>query len=220
MARWLAPGVLAGFVALVALLCLWLDDVWLNGVASMRGPQRWMAAVWVLAVPALTMRTLTGGGAGEWEGTLPLTAGERVLGAWGSVVATATLGLVLILTWAWVLSRYGELDWGPVWTGTLGLWLWCAMLAAVGVASSAWARSQAVAFGIAVAGCGLLWLGSVAVALLPPAWSAALLMWTATPHLEALASGVLEPSSVLYLAGGTVVGLRIAVLGLEQRRLT
>jgi ABC-2 type transport system permease protein len=220
--RWLAPAVLAAFLGVVALGTVWLDDVLLSGVASMRRPLGWMAGCLLLAVPALAMRTFAeerGTGVLQWMGTLPVTPGELVLGRWAAVVAVATVGVLLTTPLAVVLAAYGDLDPGPVLAGYVGLVLLTAAIAAVGVAASAVARTPSLAFVAAVALCAVPALLGWALPAVPLAWVPTVQALALDTHLSSLSRGVVDTRSLVYFGGICVVALRVAVLALEHRRL-
>jgi ABC-2 type transport system permease protein len=220
--RWLAPVVLGVFLAATLLGTVWVDDLLLSGVATLRGAFGWMAGALVLTVPALAMRTFAeerSTGVLQWMGTLPVTATELVLARWSATLAIASCGLLATLPLPAVVAAYGDLDPGPVLAGYLGLWLLCAAVAAVGVAASAAARSASVAFVLAVTVCGgfaLLWW---ALPVVPLSWVPAVQALALHTHLTAFVRGIVDSRSVVYFVGATVLALRLAVLALEHRRL-
>ena len=67
--------------------------------------------------------------------TLPLTPGELVLGKWLAAVAMVATALLCTLPYPVTIALLGELDWGPVFGGYLGLLLLGAAFAAIGTAT-------------------------------------------------------------------------------------
>jgi ABC-2 type transport system permease protein len=216
---WIA---LAGFVALVGLLTLWLDDVLLGGVASMRGPFRWIAGCLLLLAPAVAMRSIAEErrtGSLHLLSTLPLRPVEIVVGKWLAAVITLGIGLACTFPLPLALAALGPLDPGPVVGGYLGLLGLSAALAAVGLAASAATESQVLAFLLALGASALPVVVGSALPLVPPAWVSGVSVFTFELHVGHLARGVVDLRSMVFFAAISLIGVRIAVLELEHRRL-
>ncbi len=211
------------FVALVSAFSLWLDDVLLAGVASMRSPFYWTAAAFLFLVPAVTMRSIAEErrtGSLEMVGTLPLTMGELVVGKWLAAVALVATALALTLGYPVALGTLGELDPGPVVAGYLGLLLLGGALAALGIAASASSDSQVVAFLIALGLCVTPWALGWFLPMVPGDQAAFVQYLTFEYHFANLAKGVFDTRSVVFYGTATAVALRVAVTLLEHRRLS
>ncbi|MBA2320367.1 MAG: hypothetical protein H0V89_04355 [Deltaproteobacteria bacterium] len=209
-------------MALVGLLSLWLDDVLLGGVASMRGPFHWIAACLLLLAPAVTMRAVAEErrtGSLHLLSTLPLTPSAIVVGKWLAAVITLGLGLLATLPLPIALAALGPLDPGPVVGGYLGLLGLAAALSAVGIAASAATESQVLAFLLALGVSALPVVVGSALPLVPTAWVAPVAVLTFQFHVEHLARGVVDLRSMAFFAAISVIGLRVAVFVLERRRL-
>src|SRR3989449_9335989 len=111
------------------------------------------AALFLLVVPVLTMRQFA---EERKTGTLELllTAPAReinlVLAKFLACMAVNTVMLVLSLTYALGLQAYGDPDWGPIYSGYLGLVLFTASLVALGLPISALTTNQIVAATVAL----------------------------------------------------------------------
>lgn len=219
----LAPIVLSLFLGLLALTSLWLDDLYQGGVASMRRPFFWMSASFLFFVPAITMRLLAEErrtGSLEMLVTLPLSSGQIVVGKWLAAVSMVAAALLLTLGWPVSLALLGDLDWGPVVGGYVGLLLQGAALAAIGVAASALTENQIVAFLLAAV-LGLLpWVVGLALPLVPATWVPLVQYLTFDYHFSNLARGVLDTRSLVFYGGVIALGLHAAVSALELRRLS
>ncbi len=206
----------------LSVFVLGFDDVLLGGSVSMRRPFRWMAACFVFLLPAVTMRLLAEEqrtGSMHLLGTLPVTPGEIVVGKWLAAVVLVACALVLTLPIPVVLASLGELDWGPVAGGYLGLLLGGAAFAAIGTATSALTENQIVAFLLAATACLLPALAGAALPLLPTALVPAVEYISFEYHFANLARGVLDSRSVVFFGSVIAVALRMAAALLEHRRL-
>ncbi|MBX2797270.1 MAG: ABC transporter permease [Myxococcales bacterium] len=217
-----AGVILAVFVALLGVLSLWFDDPFEGGVASMRRPFAWMAVCLVLGVPAMTMGCIA---QERRTGTLlllqslPISTASVVVGKWLATLAMVGLSLLLTLPWPIALMAYGEPELGPILGGYLGLLLAGGALAAVGVAASAVAETQVVAFLLA-SSVGVLAFGAgYALRFVPPGWVGLAQWFTFDHHFANLAGGVLDSRSVVFFASVTAWFLLLAVQVLELRRL-
>lgn len=219
----LAYIVLTLFTLLLALPSLWFQDVLLAGKASLRTPFFWTAVAFLFVVPAITMRALAEERRTktlEILGTLPLRAGEIVAGKWLAAVGIVAVALLLTLSYPVAMSLLGELDWGPVVGGYLGLLLVGAAFAAVGVAASALTQFQILAFLVSLSVCLVPWALGFLLPFVPPELVGWVQYATFEYHFANLARGVLDTRSLVFFASVIVVALRVAVLTLEHRRLS
>lgn len=214
--------VLGGFIALVSLLALWLDDVLVGGVASMRRPFFWMSLCLLFGVPALTMGTLSEerrSGHLHVLGSLPLPHPALILGKWSAVMGMVAMALTLTLPIPALIARYGALDPGPVVAGYLGLFLAAASLAAAGTAASAVVDSPASAYLLALEVGVIPWLVGWAIPLVPGGWATTLAYLSFEFHFDNLAAGVLDSRSLVFFGAATVWFLRVGTHALERRHL-
>ena len=211
------------FVGLLAIPCLLVNDVLTAGVADMRVPFFWIAAAFVLLVPAVTMRLIAEErrtGSIEILCTLPVTEVQIILGKWGAAVAMVGIALVLTFSYPIAMSLLGSLDWGPVLGGYLGLFLMGSTFAAIGLAASCLSRFQLVAFLLSVCVCGLPWAFGFVLAVVPAEWVGWVQYSTFQYHFANLARGILDTRSVVFFLSVALVSLRVAVFSLERRRLS
>ncbi len=219
----LAYIVLTLFVSLLAVFSLGFEDVLAGRVASMRGPFFWTAACFLFLVPAVTMRLVAEErrtGSLELLGTLPLTSMEIVVGKWLAAVALVAMGLLLTVSWPIALAMLGDLDWGPVIGGYLGLLLLGSAFAAIGTFTSALTENQVVAFLLAFAACLLPWALGFFLSIVPGSLLPIVQYLTFEYHFTNLARGVVDSRSLVFYGGISVAGLQLAALVLEHRRLS
>jgi ABC-2 type transport system permease protein len=210
-------------VALLAVFSLWFDDVLRAGLASMRRPFFWIAACFVFLVPALTMRLLADerrSGSIQILGTLPVTYTEIVVGKWLAAVTLVAIALGLTAPYPAALAMLGDLDWGPVAGGYLGLLLAGAAFAAISTAASALTESQVIAFLLSLTACLLPWFFGFTLHLIPSNWVPIVEYLAFEYHFSNLARGILDTRSLVFFTTVIAVSLRIAVLILDHRRLS
>ncbi len=237
----LAYFAIPAYVLLVGGFALWFDDPFLAGVATARGVQAWSGLFLLLLAPAVTMRLFAEErrtGSLELLATLPLRDEELVLGKWLAavvvLVAAVATTLPMVAMFAWlgtpesaelaaprlVRALTGEgLDLGPVVTGTLGLTLLAAALAAIGTACSAWTSNQVVAFLVALLLGVFPWAAGTFVDRLPDAMQAAVRVLALQAHVDNFARGVIDLRDLVYWGGCIGLALHAAVYSLERRRL-
>jgi ABC-2 type transport system permease protein len=219
----LAYIVLAIFTGLLAIPSLWIQDVLVAGEASMNTPFWWTAVCLLFLAPAITMRVLAEerrSGTFELLSTLPVTPTQIVVGKWLASVVIVLLALLLTASYPIALSMLGDLDWGPVIGGYLGLALMGSAFAAIGTATSALTRYQVLAFLLAFVVCVVPWALGFALPTIPADWVAWVQYLTFQYHHANLARGVLDTRSIVFFGTVIIVALRTAVLLLDHHRLS
>jgi len=218
----LAYIVLFLFIGLLALPGLWFSDVLANTHADMREIFFWIAASFVLFVPAITMRLIAEErrtGSVEILCTLPIPPRQVILGKWLAAVAIVAVALALTFTYPIALSYLGALDWGPVVGGYFGLLLMGAAFAAIGLATSAVSRFQLVSFLLAAIICGLPWAIGFFLGTVSADWVNTVQYLTFNYHFNNLAIGTLDSRSVIFFLSVIFLSLEIAAFAMQRRRL-
>lgn len=218
----LAYLVLPIFLGLVAVFSLFFQDILEMGRLEMRVVFFWMAFFFLILIPALTMKSFAEEkrtGSIEMLVTLPVKDEEIVLGKYLAALSVVFLALLLSLTYPISLSGLGDLDWGPVIGGYIGLFLLGAAFSAIGIAMSALSNSQVMAF-----------LFSLTIGIIPFATGYALNQvpadilpvvqyLTFEYHFSNLAKGVIDTRNLIFYGSVVALFLHFAVFQLEQRRL-
>ena len=204
----LAYLVLPIFLGLVAVFSLFFQDILEMGRLEMRVVFFWMAFFFLILIPALTMKSFAEEkrtGSIEMLVTLPVKDEEIVLGKYLAALSVVFLALLLSLTYPISLSGLGDLDWGPVIGGYIGLFLLGAAFSAIGIAMSALSNSQVMAF-----------LFSLTIGIIPFATGYALNQvpadilpivqyLTFEYHFSNLAKGVIDTRNLIFY--GSIVAL-------------
>lgn len=163
----IAPLFSVAFVALAALAAFYLGGLYEGGQADLRPFFHYHPWLFLLLVPALTMRLWAEerrSGTIEWLLHLPVSPWQWVIGkflaAWAMVLCVLLFTTPMWMTVSWL----GLPDHGVVLAGYAASAMLAAVMVALGQVVSLLTRHQVVAFVLGVAiGCVLLLLGSEAV---------------------------------------------------------
>src|SRR5690606_18541934 len=157
------------------------------------------------------------GGTLELLLTAPVSEAAIVLAKFAACMAVLLVMLSLTLSYAVVLGLYGEPDWGPVYSGYLGLAMLAAALVALGLAVSALTANQIVAAVVSLGLFGLLW-GIDPLAELAPApadnW---LLGVSLLARFTPFAVGAMYTSDFAFFLSVVLLGLFLAMRALARR---
>ncbi|HET6586547.1 MAG TPA: ABC transporter permease [Oleiagrimonas sp.] len=174
----------------------------------------------VLMTPLVTMSTLAGERRG---GTLPLLFASGlspagiVLGKYLAALGWLLLVLLALVAMVLVLSLSGSPDWGKLGATLLGLVLLMAMLAAIGVACSAWAAHPALAAASALVVTLALMLvdrSSLQQGVIQDAAH-----WLALPtHLQPMGRGLVSSADIAWFVIVTALALALAIHRVGQEK--
>lgn len=211
------------FLTAIGAIFFWGTDFFDVGQASMREFFIWVPRLFILILPALTMRLVAEEkrtGSLELLITMPIRDVEVILGKLLGAFVFVLVLLGLTLAYPIAISKLGPLDWGPVKGGYLGLVLLSLAYLGVGVMTSCWTKNQIVAFILALTMCGLLyWIDDLAGAF----WegmrdTVAFISFQA--HFQNIAKGVLDTRDILFYLSVTVFTVTVATFSLDSRRWT
>jgi ABC-2 type transport system permease protein len=178
------------------------------------------AILLLLIVPVVTMRLLAEerrNGTLELLLTSPVRELEIVLAKF--VASLTLLGLMLALTAsdALVLGLYADPDWGPIYSGFLGLLLLAAALAAIGLLVSGLTSNQIVAAVIAMGVGILLWMIDSIGYLLPEPFDTVVTSLSLVAHFTPFATGALFLSDLGFFLTIVLACLLLSVRTLARR---
>lgn len=218
----LAYLVLPIFWGLVAVFSLFFQDILEMGRLEMRVVFFWMAFFFLILIPALTMKSFAEEkrtGSIEMLVTLPVKDEEIVLGKYLAALSVVFLALLLSLTYPISLSGLGDLDWGPVIGGYIGLFLLGAAFSAIGIAMSALSNSQVMAFLLSLTIGIIPFATGYALNQVPADMLPVVQYLTFEYHFSNLAKGVIDTRNLIFYGSVVALFLHFAVFQLEQRRL-
>jgi ABC-2 type transport system permease protein len=174
----------------------------------------------VILAPAVTMRLVAEerkSGTLELLTTMPVTDAQVIGGKFLAALGLLAVALGLTVAYPISVAALGPLDWGPVVAGYVGMLLFTAALAAVGLACSALTESQIVAFIVGFIVCAVLYYVYWLQFFLPASLAPVAEYLSVSFHLDNMARGVIDTRDVIYylsVAGGA---LFLAVRTLARR---
>jgi ABC-2 type transport system permease protein len=180
-----------------------------------------LRGILAFAVPALTMGLLAEEkrtGTVELLITMPVREAEVIVGKFLGVLGLFGVLLALTLPYPMSVAALGPIDWGPVFTGYLGLLLQGGAMMAIGLMTSSFTENQLIAFFAALAITVPLAFMHMLLPLFPTGATSVLEWFSFHYHFDSMARGVLDLRNVLYFTSLTIFCLMVAFRSLESRR--
>lgn len=178
-----------------------------------------------LVVPLVTMGVLAEekrSGTIELLITMPVKDSEVIMGKYIAALGMCTILLAATVTypfamfvWPWHL---GPLDWGPVWTGYLGLFLYCAAGVGIGMMFSSITESQIISFFVTALIMLTLWGLGFLVETVPGAAGDTFSFISFQSRFLPFARGLIDTRAVIYFISIAVVTLLVSFRQLESRK--
>ncbi len=178
------------------------------------------SVLFLLIVPILTMRLFAEErrqGTLELLLTAPIREIEIVLAKFVATLAIVALMLALTSSYSIVLGLFGDPDWGPIYSGYLGLLLLGGALIAVGLVVSGLTSNQIVAAVVSLGLFLLLWMVDSMAYLLPSPFDTIVMGFSLLGHFRPFATGALYLSDVGFFLSVIATGLFLSVRSLARR---
>ena len=215
------------FLMLLGFFTFYISRFFESGQADLRGFFEWHPWVFLVLVPAAAMRLWADErriGTMELLLTLPVTAGEAILGKF--LAAWIFLGICLLLTFPTVATvlYLGNPDMGAVVCGYVGSFLMAGAFLSIGSLTSAMTRSQVISFILAVVICLFFILaGYPPVTEVFSGWAPSWLVSFVSrlgflPHFASIKRGVLDLGDIVYFLSVTIFMLSANNVLLQSRR--
>jgi ABC-2 type transport system permease protein len=207
---------------------LYFAPLFLLGRADMRiffsamSPVSFVSPAMLLLIiaPAVTMRLIAEerkSGTIELLTTMPVTDADVILGKFLAAFGLIVTALALTLVYPITVSTIGELDWGPVVAGYVGIILLSAALLSIGLLCSTFTKNQIIAFIIAFLVMATLYFFFVVQFFLPELLTPIAEYLSVSYHLDNLARGVIDTRDVLYYLTLTTAALFLAERTLSRQ---
>lgn len=205
---------------------LYFSTLFLAGQASLRAFFSIAPLLFVVLVPAITMRSIAEErktGTLELLLTMPLENWQLVAGKFVAALGMVAAGLVFTLPYAMTVSSLtaagAPFDWGPVVAGYIGLLLLASTFIALGLWASALSKNQIVGFVIGLIICFAFYIVDKFAMLLPESLAGILEYLSVDYHFENIARGVLDTRDLLFYVSLTAAGLVLTTQIISNIRL-
>jgi len=192
-----------------------------GGEASMRGLLGLMGFFMMIAMPMITMRLIAEemkSGTMETLMTAPVTDFEVVFAKFFGAFCFYLAMLAPTLLYVTILEWLGEPDYGPIWSGYIGIALMGGLFISIGLLASALTRNQIVAAVLALVALLLLWVIGFAAGF-TEGWVSALLRYIGVyDHLDSFFKGMIDTRHIVYYVTMTGFCLFLCVRLVESRK--
>ncbi|HEY6877721.1 MAG TPA: ABC transporter permease [Polyangiales bacterium] len=211
---------IVGTLFLTVVAAMFWNSFFLEQRASMRRLFFWAYGLSVFVGPALTMGLLAEEkrtGTLELLITYPVRDAEVVIGKYLGALGMYGVLLALTLPQAFSVAGLGQLDWGPVWSGYVGLFLAGGSFLAIGVLASSWTNNQLVALIVALAICTAFAVIRHLLFFLPEGLASVFEWLSFGYHADSLERGVIDTRDVFFFISVIALSLALAFRSLESR---
>jgi ABC-2 type transport system permease protein len=147
----------------------------------------------------------------------PVSEVALVLAKYLASLSLVVVMLALSAAYAVALGLLGRPDWGPIYSGYLGLFLLGAALVATGLFTSSLVSNQVVAALLSLSLFLLLWIIDYFGWLLPDPFDAFVVNLSLLVHFSPFATGSMFLSDAGYFISATLLGLFLSVRALARR---
>jgi ABC-2 type transport system permease protein len=179
-----------------------------------------MFVLFLLTVPIITMRLVAEERklrTIEMLLTAPVSEAEIVLAKFTASFGLLVLMLLLSAAYPIVLGLYGDPDWGPIYSGYLGLVLLGGALVGCGLLASTLVSNQIIAALLSLSLFLLLWIIDDFGYLLPDPLDTLVVNLSLSGHFKPFATGSLYLSDAAFYVSATLLTLFLSVRALAQR---
>jgi len=178
------------------------------------------AGLMLLIVPIITMRLFAEerkAGTLELLLTAPVRESHVVLAKYVASMAVVLAMIALTGTYAIVLGMFGSPEWGPIYSGYLGLVLLASTLVSLGMMISALTANQVVAAIITIGVSFMMWTIDTLAAMMPDALERILISLSLLARFTPFATGAMYTSDFGFFICSTLLALFLAVRALARR---
>jgi ABC-2 type transport system permease protein len=176
--------------------------------------------LFLLTVPIITMRLVAEERrlrTIELLLSAPVSEAAVVFAKYLASVSLILLMLVLSGAYAIALGVLGRPEWGPIWSGYLGLFLLGTALVAVGLMASSLVSNQIIAALLSLSVFLLLWVIDRFGWMLPDPFDALVVNLSLLTHFTPFATGSIFLSDAGFFVSVTLLGLFFSVRALARR---
>jgi len=178
------------------------------------------AGLLFLLIPIITMRLFAEerkAGTLELLLTAPVRESHVVIAKYLASMAVVLAMIALTGTYAFVLGLFGSPEWGPIYSGYLGLALLSSTLVSLGLMISALTANQVVAAIVTIGISFLLWTIDTLAAIMPDALERVLISFSLLARFQPFVTGAMYLSDFGFFVSSTLLALFLAMRALARR---
>jgi len=178
------------------------------------------AGLLFLIIPIITMRAFAEErktGTLELLLTTPVRESQVVLAKYVASMAVVLTMIGLTGVYALVLGIFGTPDWGPIYSGYLGLALLASTLVSLGLLASALTSNQIVAAIVAIGVSFLMWTIDTLAAMMPDALERMLISLSLLARFTPFVTGATYTSDFGFFVSSTMLALFLSMRALARR---
>jgi ABC-2 type transport system permease protein len=178
------------------------------------------AGLLLLLIPIITMRLFAEerkAGTLELLLTAPVRESQVVMAKYLASMAVVLAMIALTGAYGIVLGMFGSPDWGPIYSGYVGLVLLASTLVALGLTISALTSNQVVAAIVTIGISFLLWMIDTLAAMMPEGLERVLISLSLLAHFTPFAAGAMYTSDLGFFVSTTLLALFLAMRALARR---
>ncbi len=171
--------------------------------------------------PAITMRLISEerrSGTIELLITMPVRDMDVIVGKFLAAVGLFLIALLLTLPYAITISCFGNLDWGPVIGGYIGLVFLGAAYLSLGLLASSWTENQIIAFVISLFLSMFFLMVDRFIVFLPNVAAPVVEALSFNAHFRNAARGMIDSRDLVFFVSFMVIALFLSFRSLEARR--
>lgn len=180
-----------------------------------------ISVILLLLMPLVTMRLFAEerrSGTIELLLTYPVRDGAVLAAKYLAALGLYAIMIALTLLYPGIVVYFARLEWGPIFTGYLGLLLMGATFIAVGVFASSLTENQIVAAITTFGALLIFWILGWSADYAGGTAGKVLQFLSILEHNDSFSKGVLDTKDVLYYLNFTVLALFLTLRSLEARR--
>jgi ABC-2 type transport system permease protein len=215
--------VLDGFLLLSG--WLYFSTLFLAGQASLRNFFGVAPVLFVVLVPAITMRAVAEerkSGTLELLLTFPMDDWQITLGKFLASLGMVAVALACTFPYAFTVAALTgpgpSFDWGPVFAGYFGLLLLAASFIGLGLWGSALSKNQIVGLIVGLVLCFAFAFVDKFAVLLPESLGQLLEFLSVDYHFDNIARGVIDTRDLVFYLSLTALGLTLTTRALSAAR--
>ncbi|MFH1434979.1 MAG: ABC transporter permease [Pseudomonadota bacterium] len=213
--------VISLFLLTVGTMFFVLGAFFLRAEATMRSFFGYAHVCFLFIAPALTMRMLAEEkrtGTFEILATLPVKEVEIVIGKFFAALSILVVALIFTFPYAISISYLGDLDWGPVVGGYIGLILLGGAYLAIGILASSWTDHQIISFIVALMISFAFYIMDWVINFIP-SWAVSVINAISLQrHFTNIARGVVDTRDLIFFLSIIVFALLWATRSIEARK--